>query len=150
MVWDGPGDMELVRQVHEEELEPALQHLLIVAGLAGVQQLPALVGQGVSLEILRGGSQVPLFCFYVVFCLRALIFTTLTCLPLTHLSLDSMVHSGITTVPSLGKILSVIFQFRSWSHHSSTQPRQAGHFRWLWLRNQNAGFNKVAARPDSG
>ena len=88
MVWDGPGDMELVRQGHEEELEPALHHLLVVAGLTGVKQLPAMGGGvQVSVEVLGGGVKVSLDRDVVVFCLKALLTASITCILLWPLSL---------------------------------------------------------------
>ena len=100
MVWDGSGDMELVRQVHEEELEPALHHLLVVAGLAGVKQLPALGGVlQVSVEVLGGGVKVSLDRDVVLFCPKALLTTSTTRIPLRPLSSGSPIPCGIAVVP---------------------------------------------------
>ena len=111
MVWDGPGDMELVRQVHEEELEPAFHHLLVVAGLTGVKQLPALGGGvlQVSAEVLGVGVKVSLDRDVVVFCLKALLTTSTTRILLRPLSSGSPIPCGIAVVPCVNAmILSVI------------------------------------------
>ena len=101
MVWDGSGDMELVRQVHEEELEPAFHHLLVVPGFAGVKQLPALGTGGVqvSVEILGGGVQVSFGRVMVVFRLKALLTTDLTRIPMMLLSSGSLIPCSIAVVP---------------------------------------------------
>ena len=100
MVWDGPGDMELVRQVHEEELEPAFHHLLVVAGLTGVKQLPALGGGvQVSVEVLGGGVKVSLDRDVVVFCLKAFLTASITRILLMPFSSGSSIPCSIAVVP---------------------------------------------------
>ena len=92
--------MELVCQVHEEELEPALYHLLVVAGLTGVKQLPALGGGVLVLvEILGGRVQISLDRVMVVFCFKALLATAITRFPSMPLSSDSPSPCGIAVAP---------------------------------------------------
>lgn len=95
IVRDSPRDIELVGEVHEEELEPALHHLLVVARLAGVKQLPALL----LVEILGGRVQISLHRVMVVSCLKALLATAITRPPLMPLSSDSSSPCGISVAP---------------------------------------------------
>ena len=70
---DSFSKMKLVCHVHEEELELALHHLLLVARLVRVEQLPVL-GLCLVHLLLGGGGRVKVS-LEVVFCSRTL------CLP---------------------------------------------------------------------
>ena len=76
---DSFSKMKLVCHVHEEELELALHHLLLVARLIRVEQLPVL-GLCLVHLLLGGGGRVKVS-LEVVFCPRTLLCPTATAAP---------------------------------------------------------------------